>query len=619
MKSFFTKIMALAVVSVLTSSFALQAQTVIWEEQFDGSLNGWTVETVLADNDSIEWIWSADGNVGAGALAGPNTAITSPTVDNGTAMLNYDYYMSGGVQANLPPFPYPDYQGHLISPTIDLSNVSGPLSIEFASLLRRLNAVGGTVFSSYSFSIDDGVTWSAEFDANEDIPTNQQSPQTIIRNFPIPSNLGLQGSSTVKVRFTYAGDFYYWVLDDIKISERTGRDMQANNNWYAIAPSVVTPAPLVSEMHFIVDIENVGGQEESGVNVNITIEDETTGDVLYSADQAFGTLPPDSLAENVVFGAFTPPTMPGVYKGTYTVSSDSVDANPDNNVIEFQFQQTQGTFAKETDATRTVAPAAANSFSYGNAFYIPTGGYFAKDITFGVSNAADVAGQFVTLKLIKILGDLNESGALDPDEYELVTFNGYTFDGSEDDELLTVPVDIDGNNIPLEAETNYLVTVEYQDVSDVALFYLSADNYDYGAMILAAQENGKERFGSLLDVGLDGEFSIIGFGYDLVPVVRLEVVDMTSVDNQLAADNKIELFPNPATDVVNLDIDLVNQAEQFEVRIVDMTGKVMRAYQYDNVQRDRFTLNLQNLTTGSYIARIITSEGARSIPFVVQK
>ncbi|MEZ5057053.1 MAG: T9SS type A sorting domain-containing protein [Saprospiraceae bacterium] len=618
MKSFFTKNLALIAVSFLFSGVALQAQT-YWEEQFDGGLNGWTVEDILFDNDSITWIWSPTGNVGSGAFAGANTAIQSASVANGTVLVNYDYYMTGGVAANAPAFPYPDYQGDIISPPIDLSNVNTPLNIEFTQLIRRLNAVSGNFFSSYSFSTDDGVTWSDQFDANDGLPNNAQNVMTNTKKFPIPTSLGLEGSSNVRVKFTYAGDFYYWVLDDIKITARTQPDMQANDNWYAIAPSVVTPKDLVTEMHFMNDIENVGGVVETGVNLNITIQDETTGNTLYTADQPYGTMIVDSLAENIAFGAFTPPTTAGIFKGTYTLTSDSTDANPDNNVIEFTFENSESTFAKETGSTRDVAPAADNSFSYGNCFYVPFSGYKATTVTFGVANASAVSGQLVTTKLIKVLGDLDESGQLEMEEYELVTFNGYTFDGSEDDQLITIPIDIDGNNIDLEAETNYLITVEYADVSNQELFYLSADNNDYGAMVFAAAENGKERFGSLLDVGLDGTFSIIGFGYDLVPVVRMDVAKASGVNNQLAADNKIELFPNPATNFVNLDINLVEAASQFEVRIVDITGKVMNTFQFDNIQRDRLELNVSNLNSGSYFARVITAEGERSIPFVVQK
>ncbi len=61
MKKFFTNSIA-AFCAVLFFTAVGDAQTIIWEEQFDGGFNGWTEDTVSASTDSLSWKWTDTGN-----------------------------------------------------------------------------------------------------------------------------------------------------------------------------------------------------------------------------------------------------------------------------------------------------------------------------------------------------------------------------------------------------------------------------------------------------------------------------------------------------------------------------------------------------------------------------
>lgn len=68
------------------------------------------------------------------------------------------------------------------------------------------------------------------------------------------------------------------------------------------------------------------------------------------------------------------------------------------------------------------------------------------------------------------------------------------------------------------------------------------------------------------------------------------------------------LYPNPTTDVLN--ISSKNGLEMKEIRITDMTGKVVK------VQKDDSNVNVSNLAAGTYLIDITTKEGKATSKFI---
>lgn len=187
----------------------------VYYEDFDGGLNGWQVNYIMPSEEEMEgWEWYPDGDVGNGAFAQSNTTIESLTPDNGTVVLNYDYLKTQGDPANAPPFPYPDIISELISPKLNLRSIEEPLALEFSQMVRRLNATAGRFFSSFAISTDGGATYGDAVEINENIEPNA-SPHSSREVFALPD---IAGETDVRIKFTYAGDFYFWVLDDIALT-----------------------------------------------------------------------------------------------------------------------------------------------------------------------------------------------------------------------------------------------------------------------------------------------------------------------------------------------------------------------------------------------------------------
>ncbi len=623
----------LAVLALCFTANNISAQ-VYWgtnpgEGDFDGGLNGWTVNAVAEDST---WAWHPTGTIEGGSLAGQGESIGSATAANGAMTFNADFYTFMGAAPGNPP--YPEYVSELISPDIDLSAIAPGtgMAIEFNQLILFFQAAATYTYSSYAVSNDGGMTWSDNIDCNEGLlPSTANSPQPTLDNvlkLGIPASANLAGSTNAKIKFTFAGNFYYWAIDDVKIVARDGNDLRVQSNWYAIAPNVRTPASQVEPFGFLADVYNAGGNDASNAELQMEI---TGGTSVYNDAQSYGDMVSDSLYENVSWGAYTPDQI-GNYTGTYNLVSDSVDINPGDNMISFDFSVTDSTFSKDTGPTRDVLPADANwdagesnSWAYGNHYHIVNGvGY--EMTTAGVVITSE-AGMTVAVYLYEWTDD-NADGIADPTERSRVGYNFYSITSANTiNNLVSIPMlDLVSNEpgIALEDNTDYIVMVEYTDAGAGNEFALGASEaYNYGAAILNSQQQGAPRYAGMLgisgDLSTEG-FSSGGFGTDIVPVVRMHVnpIELVNTDDVLSVENLLEVAPNPASELININIDLVENHEEAMLRVLDVTGKVIESRVYSQLQKEQLTIDVTSWTPGSYFLYLTTKDGIKAHHFIVQ-
>jgi len=384
------------------------------------------------------WTWSPNGNLGYG-VAGQNPGVAivnSTTRTNGVMVMNNIYQMTQGAPLPTPnPPPYPHYVAELISPPIDISSATRALSVTLTQRMAYLNTptdAPNGLKTSFSISTDDGLTWSPASDVNPTFPTNTIRSNTVTA--PI-LNAYTEGASSIRIKFTFATDYYYWGIDDIIIRERVGYEMQANANFYAIADNANTPYSQLQPQYFLADIQNNGGLTAENVNLNLTIVDNE-GNEVYNQDNFYGSITPDSLAENSIFNIDEPLDLPsdaasiGSYFGRYILSHDQPDSNPLNDTLSFSFAVTDTLFAKETGRTRGIFLTNNNSWYIGNSYYVPVGEtWYARWISFMVDDASTNVGKTVTTLLYESDGDVDGDGRIEPEEYNLApyAFNEYQF------------------------------------------------------------------------------------------------------------------------------------------------------------------------------------------------
>lgn len=606
---------------------------IIYEEDFNGGINDWvaTVESCSgASTEGVElWRWKGN-NLVEGPCIGGGFAPDFPTQCNGFMAFESDLADSGGAGCGGPavgtgPCPSP-HVGVLTSPQIDLStSAAAGYSVRFKQLTL-------TFFSQYflSWSYDGGVTWDSTA-LNTDIAVNEfNAPEDDIVSVPLPGSID---ASNVIVRFRFEADYYFWAIDEVQIIAQEANNLQVNSNFYAIPPNLLTPVSQVEPFPLLADIENVGSEAQDMVNLNFTMVD-TNFQVVYTADLPYGTVPANTLVENIPFDDQYTPTEVGEYLGIYDISGSLGDVDSSNNIQVFSMAVTEEQFSKEIGATRAIAPAQAewdegelHSWAYGNYFYVPNGdGFFMKDVSFALGDPANEAGRSFLLTLYEWTGDTNNDGNMDSGERVSEAFAFYVVTGQEaPGEVITIPFPGEGEDpVALKDDTEYVLMLEYfasNSTDDLTL--AGADDRDYGAQIFASQLSGESRYAGML--GINGDlttetYSSLGFGRDIVPVVRMGITGTpTNTEDLASLDNEFAVFPNPAKDLVNLQLALQEQADNAVVRLIDLAGRTLLQRDYQNVQKEFLSFNVSELPGGTYFIQVTTADGTGTKKFVVSK
>lgn len=626
---------------VFNSEPTVDVDVVLWganpgEGDFDGGLNAWTIVNDMACDSFDLWRYNVDASAIGGSFG--DAVSSAPSACNGAMVFYSDLYDSGG--PNGPGECPAPHTGELISPSIDISGFNVPgISIKFYQTTRQFT-------STYiiSYSNDGGNNWFDK-EINDELVTNAGGVNRYKKVFLKNADLS---STDFRVKFRYEANYYYWIIDDVQIIETEANNLQvAPNGFYAIAPNAVTPISQVEPFSHLADIKNAGSITQTNTNLNVTIVDDATGNVVFTDDLIYGGdngIEGDSLAENEpMTGYFTPDdATPTSYTGTYTISSDSADFDPSDNTVSYTFMTSDTVFAKETGGTGNFNPAATNwddlephSAAYGNHFYVVNGDWDASSITFGIGNGEDPAmiGRVLSAYLYRWdIDDMEDGLAMDPLERTRVGFNFYEITGFETvNDLITLPLlnfpDGTPGPIDLESNSHYAVMIEYVTSDEVDFLMRESTAKDYNGMVFRSELDGiaapdkKGRYAPL--VGLNGDlesesYGTTGFGRNQVPVVRLNISLLVDTEDQLDVANILEISPNPTDDKINVNIDLLETQEKVNIRIFDITGRLLVDKYYSNFQKENLEFDVSKFANGSYFLHFISADGMRAEQFIVQ-
>ena len=157
---------------------------------------------------------------------------------------------------------------------------------------------------------------------------------------------------------------------------------------------------------------------------------------------------------------------------------------------------------------------------------------------------------------------------------------------------------------------NTWVTFElYVDYTNSKIYYsIPYLNYTVAFNILALDPNGNGDRDGMPDklvlenyaIGVNKNFAI---KFDNIGIAAQNTVPTLSINEQLAA--KFNLYPNPATNVVNITNAENMQVQQ--VTIYDSSGKQLSTQSFNN--ETQIQLNIENLPSGTYMLHLQTNEG----------
>lgn len=623
-------------------------EPILWGDQpgqgdFDGGINGWTAVGLScaggAPSDSATWVWDPIGDALSGAYAGGQVNL-SPTYCNGAMVFNSDYKDNLGIAGNFGAGPCPAPQSaELISPVIDISafNVTG-VSLEFHQNLREFQS---QYFVGYS--LDGGQNW-IDIEINATVEVNSPHINEIVR-VPLP---GAEGAANLRVKFRMDANYYYWVIDDVRIVERECNNMAANN-FFAQVPYAQWQKDQLHNFGAMIDIENLGACPQTGVFVDFEIRN-AAGDVVVSGTKDYGTLAIDSLAENDMFDECfdMPADSPvGQYFGSYTVRSDSADFDISDNQQFFTFFITEQVYGKDipNGPTGSIRATEFPNWRFGNGYHIVKGG---PDCTFcqvevGIGNASELRPSVIgaqarlVVRVYEYIFDVNQDGMIDLNSEALqVGFTEYEFTNEEEDGTIYLLDIFDENFEPcvlLKDNTTYFVFAEYTEpagVTGTLMHVLSGTTNSYVATNflyapLTATDGGLgspclTSFGDVADLGNTGILSTSGTTYS--PIVRM-ILDCDGVSTEPVdpASSAIQasILPNPVNDVIRVDMNFPTAMDRVSLRITDMNGRViLEETQSFAAGQATWTKNIAQLANGAYLLNIISAEGVRTDRFVVQ-
>jgi len=622
-------------------------ENALFYESFSFGPNGWTSRSTLGSDVDSNWVWAPGGNVsnayslGLSQAIGSYAFLHSETAADGGMVFNADFYSTGGT-APPPPGPPTFYVCELISPEIDLSATPARVALQLSYLAWLGNTApaapeteSGARFSlSCAYSTDGGENWSDPIPVNPFLTPITSANLDLFPPFsgsaylPLP---GIQDSESFRIKFTWAADFYFWAIDDVAIVERPVADLRTNRNFFARAPNAITPSSQLTDIPLMADVENIGAEPVEEAWQQFSAQRLPEGATVYEDSLLIESLAPDALFENQVFADYLPAAAvntKGEYSGRYGLSSVPSDAKRSDNQLEWRFEVSDTLLAKERGFTRDITPFGFKNYAFGNCYYLPAGeGYYARTLSFAVSNADDLAQRTLSILLYEWEGDVNNNQVADQEELQEIAFNGYTFTGEEGLKPITVPVSFENEGVPLRDGRYYLAVVSYIN-GDIAaappMFMMVNDQVDYLATNVAHQLAGLPlQYGAVLNVDpLNSiRFETVGFGYNIVPQVRLSIGTSPILQEQTTnlPRRYLSLAPNPADESVMLRWALPANTAAQTIRLLNLQGKVMRQRTASaQFHRGEQLLETAQLPEGCYIVRLQTNVGWVNRKLLVQ-
>ncbi|MEM1322288.1 MAG: T9SS type A sorting domain-containing protein [Bacteroidota bacterium] len=617
---------------------------VFWEATFDEGLGDWEVVTDNELADTSTWRHTTEASQGRFG----QHRLLSPTAGNGWMLFDADYFLTKDSGAIFTEPPWPVWRGELISPVIDCSNEEN-VKLQFWQYARML--FGET---SLCYSLNGGATWSAPIEINADLPASEGTPISDSQILPLPM---LDDQERVRLKFVFAGDFYVWLIDDVRLMGKVPNSKTLDMFDLSYPENIQTPVHQVAPIRFASSPYHAAAGLRN-INFQLAIEDPTGSSPYFSTQLHFDTIANINFDDLIFPDAFTPKSqLVTSYQATYTIRADGVNFDPDLHQRTYTFFVTDSTYAREDGPNRSVRPAdglfapqTPHSYAMGNSFYVhrqvdPETGQrlHATSVSFQLTNLQEHRDKELMIKLYEWEDRNGDQLALlggSPDELTLVGLQTYTPPQNASDgdlgQIITIPLAaFPGGTIPyppaLREGKNYLAVVEYNTNRDNDnIIFEASETFDYSQTIRFYEHLNEARYTHVLKIGGEDYFraaptadlNTTNLGHNVTPLVRLNVRPLdatTSTVEQLPQEHRLQLFPNPVQDQLFVDLALETTSDVLQISILNVEGKVMMVRQYPEVREQRILLNVRQLPSGSYWLRVDSQEGQRSNKFVVQR
>ncbi len=333
---------------------------------------------------------------------------------------------------------------------------------------------------------------------------------------------------------------------------------------------------------------------------------------------------PDSTSELILLPPYDPfGTGDGRYAYTYTVSMDSTDEVDFNNQASSSFTISEKLYSKAsldpaTGNPRVIATtnaAGGGAIEFLTILNIPHGfGFEIDSVLFEVRHTPTLANIPVEAYVYE-WNDLNQDSSMNNDEISIVAIATYTFpeDYTGDRTLVRLPFldfitfEETGVVIP-EDNKDYIIGVRYSGAEEVSFGFDSSNDY-------ALYLEWRASIGALTD--RDYGFLGINAWNDLVPDVEaaftwtgnlgfcsstgIILKDLTIGTEEVVGPEafEVKMFPNPTSDILQVNLNIKQQTSFVEYLITDMTGRqIFSTRDTDVFETEQAAFNVSRLPAG---------------------
>ena len=462
---------------------------VFWTETFNWAnpddIKGWTLPDGWELGEEGEdfghyWMWRDDTIGGEFSDISPRTWFE--TVEDGFIVLPMDEYNSvdGVVTSN-------DANSWFQTPKIDCSDKPSVV----ISLEQYFRTCCGSREMNLLVTNDDGVHW-AQYDLIFGTATNDNT-KTEGRNVKINISNVAAGMSDVQIRIHWHGngsDHYYWIIDDMKLSEAYHNELKMENRWAWFNDA--DPETTFNSEGFLpyipisqLGVNNFGEYSFQAAAVNAGIDDQSGShlsvDVLKNGTSVFNDISPLREIMTIERDTFwTENTFLaddyGDYEINWDIVSDNVDQVPENNSDSYMFTVNDSVYSRSDDTAETSQSTGGwtggnNTGDFLGVEYTITQETEVNSITTYIwgSNEITASCQFFLFKF-----DTEEDDWIEVISSEMVELDSTTLKNH----WLTLPFEKDGESEFIEPG-EYIVAIQMWKGDEDETFRIGYDNTTY--------------------------------------------------------------------------------------------------------------------------------------------
>ncbi|MBD3638998.1 MAG: T9SS type A sorting domain-containing protein [Crocinitomicaceae bacterium] len=562
----------------LHGDYYQERATPFWTEDFG---NGFPAGWAIMDSSGIcPWRYSFDGSWGYYSNTGENSGdapISSTT--NGNGFLICDNDSANHVNYGQPSgTTYQYLSSYFGTSAIDCSGHSSVI-LRFEQMYRYNNGVPMFVQVSTDSSV-----WTS-FDVSGGLANNTVSADPDVEIVNLSSIASNQ--PTVYLRFGWSARVYYWMIDDLSLSDADPNDVSLESAYWGAGAyqyqHYKIPTTQWSPITFYGAMTNNTGNTINNVYFDIDVN----SGAVFSGTSNTMNLAPTQL-DTVTSTTDWTPSAVGFFDFTFTADIQGLtDSNLTNNTLTDQIEMTDGVYAMDnlpadlSGSTGSIGNWSGNSgmtFGIGNVHEI-----IANDeiecVDIGLSSHATNEGQIIYGAVYFWDGS---------DWVWLGQTNDYVVQNSDLGSLVQIAFP---NPVPVTAG---------QEVVVVAGHYGGTDDPRF----LMAQPVANQ-----MVWGFDAGGSWYWLSSPRAVVARANFACIAAGTEELTSVSAISCYPNPAKDLVNVEIELA-EASNIGIKVYDINGRLVKERESVElgVGNHVIQLNTDKFEAGTYTVEVTVND-----------